>query len=84
MKKDLELMNIIKARKLEYPGHIMQNKQRYGLLQTILQGKYFGRRGPERHRTSWFKNLSIWLNKTCTQLFRIAADKDRHDDRQYS
>jgi len=26
MKKDLELMNIIKARKLEYLGHVMRNK----------------------------------------------------------
>lgn len=77
MKKDLELMNIIKARKLEYLGHIMRNEERYGILQTILQGKILGRRGPGRRRISWLKNLRTWFNITSTQLFRIAADKVR-------
>lgn len=77
MKKDLELMNTIKARKLEYLGHIMRNNGRYGLLQTILQGKISGRRGPGRRRISWLKNLRTWFNKTSSQLFRIAADKVR-------
>ncbi|CAG9839630.1 unnamed protein product [Diabrotica balteata] len=45
------------------------------LLQAILQGKIFGKRGPGRRRTSWLKNLRIWFNTTSVQLFRAAADK---------
>uniref|UniRef100_A0A8D8SH15 Craniofacial development protein 2 n=1 Tax=Cacopsylla melanoneura TaxID=428564 RepID=A0A8D8SH15_9HEMI len=56
MKKDLEIMNTIKVRKLQYLGHIMRNESRYTLLQSIMQGKIFGKRGPGRRRTSWLKN----------------------------
>ncbi|GJQ78839.1 hypothetical protein Trydic_g15441, partial [Trypoxylus dichotomus] len=37
--KTLKLMNTIKPHKLEYLDYIMRNERRYGLLQTILQGK---------------------------------------------
>uniref|UniRef100_A0A8D8RKM6 Uncharacterized protein n=1 Tax=Cacopsylla melanoneura TaxID=428564 RepID=A0A8D8RKM6_9HEMI len=74
MNKDREVMITIKVRKLQYFGHIMRNESRYTLLQAILQGKIFGKRGPGR-RTPWLKNLRTWYNKTTPQLFRIAADK---------
>ncbi|GJQ78502.1 hypothetical protein Trydic_g11617 [Trypoxylus dichotomus] len=77
MKKDLELMNTIKPRKLEYLGHIMRNEERYGLLQTVLQGKIYARRRPRRHRISWLKNFRTWFNEISSQLFRIAADHVR-------
>jgi hypothetical protein len=43
MGKQKELLTIIKARKLEYIGHI-RNNQRYNILQLILQGKIEGKR----------------------------------------
>jgi hypothetical protein len=50
MNKDTELVNIIKIRKLQYLGHIMWNENRYLILQSILRGKIFGKRGPGRRR----------------------------------
>lgn len=75
MKKNREILTTIKARKLQYLGHIMRNESRYALLQNILQGKIFGRRGPGRRRTSWLKNLRTWFQKSSLQLFRDAVDK---------
>uniref|UniRef100_A0A8D8W5N2 Craniofacial development protein 2 n=2 Tax=Cacopsylla melanoneura TaxID=428564 RepID=A0A8D8W5N2_9HEMI len=77
MKKEQEIMNTIKCRKMQYLGHIMRNGARYSLLQSILQGKILGRRGPGRRRTSWLKNLRTWFGKTSPDLFRIAADRVR-------
>jgi len=57
MKKDTELINTIIIRKLQYLGHIMRNKSRYSILQAILQGKIYGKRGPGRRRKSWLHNL---------------------------
>jgi len=75
MNKTTEIMTTVKARKLEYLGHIMRNEQRYGLLQRILQGKIPGRRGPGRRRISWLKNLRAWFSMTTTGLFRAAVNK---------
>uniref|UniRef100_A0A8D9AW28 Reverse transcriptase domain-containing protein n=1 Tax=Cacopsylla melanoneura TaxID=428564 RepID=A0A8D9AW28_9HEMI len=35
MNKNKEIMNTVKARKLQYLGHIMRNENRYELLQAI-------------------------------------------------
>lgn len=68
-------MYIIKKRKLEYLGHVMRNKDRYSLLQTIIQGKILGRRGPGRRRISWLRNLRTWFGKTSAELFRACTNK---------
>jgi hypothetical protein len=57
MKNDTELVNTIKIRKLQYLGHITRNESRYTIVQAILQGKMYGKRGPGRRRKSWFHNL---------------------------
>ncbi|KAI5708046.1 hypothetical protein M8J77_015361 [Diaphorina citri] len=75
MKKERELMNIIKVRKLQYLGHIMRNDNKYTLLQLIIQGKIEGKRGRGRRRISWLHNLRKWTGKTSTELFRIAVNK---------
>lgn len=75
MEKEKEIMNSVKRRKLEYLGHIMRNEKRYGLLQLILQGKVYGKRGPGRRRISWLKNLRTWFSTTTTGLFRATANK---------
>lgn len=73
--KEREVAVTVKARKLEYLGHIMRNESRYQLLQNILQGKVLGRRSAGRRRISWLKNLRTWFSMTTTQLFRAAANK---------
>lgn len=75
MGKEMEVLNTIKCRKLEYLGHIMRHPEKYHLLQLILQGKIQGRRGPGRRRISWLKNLRTWFGKTTSELFRAAANK---------
>uniref|UniRef100_A0A8D8T8A4 Craniofacial development protein 2 n=1 Tax=Cacopsylla melanoneura TaxID=428564 RepID=A0A8D8T8A4_9HEMI len=77
MKKEPEIINTVKKRKLQYLGHIMRNEHRYQLLQQILQGKIAGRRPPGRRRISWLANLRTWFNKSSAQLFRIATNKVR-------
>lgn len=75
MGKEVEVIRTVKKRKLEYLGHIMRNNDRYRLLQLVLQGKVFGRRGPGRRRISWLKNLRSWFSMTTTGLFRAAVNK---------
>lgn len=60
--------------KLVYFGH-MRNNERYGVLQLLLQGKVFGKRGPDRKSISWLKNLTtclqppsrVYLEPQCTK-----------------
>lgn len=73
--KDREIMTTVKVRKLEYLGHVMRHKERYRILQLILEGKVLGKRGPGRRRISWLKNLRQWFGVTSIQLFRGAVDK---------
>jgi Reverse transcriptase (RNA-dependent DNA polymerase) len=75
MKKDQEIVYTIKRRKLEYLGHVMRNQDRYSLLQSIMQGKIKGKRGPGRRRVSWLRNLRTWFGKTSAELFRAATNK---------
>ena len=75
MKKQKEVLTTVKARKIQYLGHIMRNNNRYHLLQTILQGKIPGKRSVGRRRISWFKNIRTWTCKTSTELFRAASDR---------
>ena len=74
IKKNTELINTIKIRKLSYFGHIMCNPK-YQFLQLVIQGKIAGHRGPGRRRTSWLKNLRQWFGKTSLELFRAAVNK---------
>ncbi|KAI5707683.1 hypothetical protein M8J77_007509 [Diaphorina citri] len=75
MNKEVELVHLVKKRKLEYFGHIMRNEQKYGLLQIILQGKITGRRTRGRRRTSWLGNLREWYECSSVALFRAAGDR---------
>ncbi|CAG9837313.1 unnamed protein product [Diabrotica balteata] len=60
MRKDKEVLNTIKARKLQYLGHVVR-RERYNLLQLIMQGIIQGRRSSGRRRISWLNNLRAWL-----------------------
>lgn len=76
MGKEYEVINTIKARKLQYLGHIMRG-QRYEMLRLIMQGKKKGRRSIGRRRISWLRNLRDWFNWSSIELFRVAANKVR-------
>ena len=59
MGKNQEILTMIKRRKTAYLGHIMHNTK-YELLQKIIQGKIKGRRGVERKKLSWLRNIRQW------------------------
>lgn len=75
MKKEKEVLNTVKQRKLEYFGHVMRNEEKYRILQLAIKGKIFGRRGPGRRRVSWLRNLRQWFGMTSVELFRRAVNK---------
>lgn len=70
----LQYLQYVKRRKLEYFGHIMRN-EKYHLLQLILQGKIEGRRSAGRRRLSWLRNLRTWTGMSSAALFRAAVNK---------
>lgn len=76
MRKECEIIDTIKKRKLQYLGHIMRG-QKYTLLQLIVQGKISGKRSIGRRRVSWLKNLREWFDCSNVQLFRAAVNKVR-------
>ncbi|CAG9837549.1 unnamed protein product, partial [Diabrotica balteata] len=57
MRKEKEVLNLVKQRKLEYLGHVMRNEEKYQIFQLVMQSKVFGRIGPGLRRISWLKNL---------------------------
>ena len=49
MSKERELLNIIKARKLQYHGHIHKN-EKYTVFQNMLRGEIKGKRSARRRK----------------------------------
>lgn len=74
MGKERELITSIKARKLQYLGHIMRGNK-YELMRVIMQGKIKGKRSIGRRRLSWLRNLREWFRCSSIELFRAAVDK---------
>ncbi|CAG9830637.1 unnamed protein product [Diabrotica balteata] len=56
--KRMEVLEIIKTRKLQYLGHVMRNK-RYNLLQLIIQEKIQGKRKEKEEKCRKKKNLMV-------------------------
>ncbi|GJQ85559.1 hypothetical protein Trydic_g10858 [Trypoxylus dichotomus] len=81
MEKETELITTIKARKLEYFGHIMRNKNKYGLLQNTLQVKIPGKHGSGRWKNSWPKNQNVVFSNDKT--IPCSSEQDSQNDRQY-
>lgn len=74
MGKERELITSIKARKLQYLGHMMRGNK-YELMRVIMQGKIKGKRSIGRRRLSWLRNLREWFQCSSIELFRAAVDK---------
>ncbi|KAI5752582.1 hypothetical protein M8J77_018365 [Diaphorina citri] len=75
IKKNVEILEEVKKRKLQYLGHIMRGTK-YEILHLIIRGKIVGKRSVGRRRTSWLKNLREWFNISTAELFRAAVSKD--------
>ena len=69
MKKEREVIDTVKIRKLQYLGHVMRNEQRLYLFQSILQGKILQKREVGGPRISWLRNLRTWFGMNTTDLF---------------
>lgn len=70
--KDLKIFNSVKTNKLKYLSRIMQNEDKYGLIQRILQGRIGSWRVPARREISWLTNLRAWFNKIKSIVRMIA------------
>lgn len=66
---DDKVVRILKNYKLKCFGHVMSHPGRSNILQSIMQGKIFGKRGPGRRRTLWLRNIREWLNRSSASLF---------------
>lgn len=72
MKK--KVLNTIKIRKRQYLGYIMR-REKYTLLQIIIQGKILNKRSIGRRRVSWWRNFKQSNNCKMVGLFRAPVSK---------
>lgn len=79
LNKDRELLNIIKARKVGYFGHIMRGSK-YHIPRLIIQGKVEGRRWIGRKKLSWLRNIRNWTGLGVEQLFHVANDRESFNE----
>lgn len=78
MRKERELLTIVKKRKVGYFGHIMRNSQ-YKLLQLIIEGKIEGRRGIGRKQMAWLRNIREWTGlRSIGELIHTASDREMY------
>lgn len=75
--KDRELLATVKRRKMEYLGHIVRGPK-YVTLQTILQGKFEGKRRVGRKNLSWLRNIRTWTELPYEELVRTASDRESY------
>jgi len=73
--KELEMMNTIKCRKLQYFGHMLRG-EKYQCLQLIILGKICWKRSKGRPRTSWLQNLREWFQYNNKKQFSAVKDKE--------
>ena len=67
----MELLNIVKTRKLKWYGHTTRT---LGLAKTILQGTVQGGRRRGRQRKRWEDNISEWTGLALSET-RKAEDR---------
>jgi len=71
-----ELLDTVKARKLEYYGHNMR-KQGSCLEKEITQGTMPGARRRGRPRTAWMDNIKTWTGLSVEESIRMTEDRDK-------
>ena len=69
----MELLNIVKTRKLKWYGHTTRT---LGLAKTILQGTVQGGRRRGRQRKRWEDNISEWTGLALIETMRQAKDRE--------
>jgi len=70
-----ELLDIVKARKLAYPGHTMR-KQGSCLEKEIMQGTMPGTRMRGKPRTAWIDNIKTWTGLSVEESSRMTEDRE--------
>lgn len=74
MKKEKEVINIVKKKRITYFRHILRT-QKYDVVTLIAVGKTESRRGPGKRQTSWLQNSTQLSEMTSVNLFRTAVNK---------
>ena len=67
------LLNLIRARKLKYCGHLIRANQ---LQRQLLDGKCEGKRRQGRPRSSWMTEIMKWTDMNYEQCVRMAENRD--------
>ena len=70
-----ELLDTVKAKKLEYYGHTMR-KQGSCLEKEIMQGTMPGARRRGRPRMAWMDNIKTWTELPVEESIRMTEDRD--------
>jgi len=63
--KDRVLLDTIKRRKTAYLSHVILN-ERYQFVQLIIKGKIEGKRGIDRKKMLWLRNVRQWTGLRAT------------------
>eukprot|EP00112_Aurelia_sp_Birch-Aquarium-sp1_P000311 Seg1027.2 transcript_id=Seg1027.2/GoldUCD/mRNA.D3Y31 product="putative transposon-derived protein F52C9.6" protein_id=Seg1027.2/GoldUCD/D3Y31 len=66
------LINTIKQRKCAYFGHLIRGD---GLQRLLLEGKFNGKRGRGRPRSTWFDNIKEWTQMNYAEATRKAKHR---------
>lgn len=72
--KDIELLLILKRRKLQYLDYITRG-EKYEILRIIMEGNIEGKRSIRRRRNSWLKDIRRWLGVSAASTFQAAVCK---------
>ena len=70
-----ELLDTVKAKKLEYYGHTMRKQGSY-LEKEIMQGTMPGARRRGRPRIAWMDNIKTWTELPVEESIRMTEDRD--------
>lgn len=74
IRKEKEMLNTIKIRNLQYPGHMMKG-EKYTMLQIIILSEKQVKRNRGRRYISWLNRLRQWYKSSSFELFRAIASK---------
>jgi len=70
------LLESVKARKLEYFGHVMRSSSE-SLEKQIMQGTTPGSRKRSRSKTTWMDNIFQWTGYTLDKILTYTEDRVR-------
>lgn len=66
--QNTEILTTLKRRKIANLGYVMRG-DKYQILKSIIEEKFFGKRSVGSHQNSWIKDLRRWLGCLSLEIF---------------